>query len=35
MTKTYEWHIDQLNRLEKMLVENQDVFCQALKTDHC
>ncbi|MGG5207327.1 aldehyde dehydrogenase family protein [Chryseobacterium sp. MIQD13] len=32
-TKTYEWRIDQLNRLEKMLVENQDVFCQALKTD--
>lgn len=32
-TKTYEWRIDQLNRLEKMLVENQEVFCQALKTD--
>jgi len=32
-TKTYEWRIDQLNRLEKMLVENQEVFCQALKQD--
>ncbi|MCS4304083.1 aldehyde dehydrogenase family protein [Chryseobacterium sp. BIGb0232] len=32
-TKTYEWRMDQLNRLEKMLVENQDAFCQALKTD--
>lgn len=32
-SKTYEWRIDQLNRLEKMLTENQDVFCQALKTD--
>ncbi|MBB4805268.1 aldehyde dehydrogenase (NAD+) [Chryseobacterium defluvii] len=33
VTKTYEWRIDQLNRLEKMLVENQEIFCQALKTD--
>ncbi|HFK5574372.1 aldehyde dehydrogenase [Elizabethkingia anophelis] len=33
VTKTYEWRIDQLNRLEKMLGENQDVFCQALKKD--
>ncbi|MGK6341917.1 aldehyde dehydrogenase family protein [Chryseobacterium sp. DT-3] len=32
-TKTYEWRIDQLNRLEKMFTENQEVFCQALKTD--
>lgn len=32
-TKTYEWRIDQLNRLEKMLTENQEAFCQALKTD--
>ncbi|WP_286859384.1 MULTISPECIES: aldehyde dehydrogenase family protein [Sphingobacterium] len=32
-TKTYEWRIDQLNRLEKMLVENQEAFCQALKQD--
>lgn len=32
-TKTYEWRMDQLNRLEKMLTENQDTFCKALKTD--
>ncbi|MDP9959606.1 aldehyde dehydrogenase family protein [Chryseobacterium lathyri] len=32
-SKTYEWRIDQLNRLERMLTENQDAFCQALKTD--
>ena len=33
VSKTYEWRIDQLNRLEKMLTENQETFCQALKTD--
>lgn len=33
VTKTYDWRIDQLNRLEKMLVENQDAFCEALKID--
>lgn len=33
VSKTYEWRIDQLNRLEKMLTENQEAFCQALKTD--
>ncbi len=32
-SKTYEWRIDQLDRLERMLTENQDSFCQALKTD--
>ncbi|WP_048510627.1 aldehyde dehydrogenase family protein [Chryseobacterium sp. FH2] len=32
-TKTYDWRMDQLNRLEKLLTENQEVFCQALKTD--
>jgi len=32
-TRTYEWRIDQLSRLEKMLTENQEAFCQALKTD--
>ncbi|MCE7042788.1 aldehyde dehydrogenase family protein [Dyadobacter sp. CY312] len=32
-TKTYEWRMDQLNRLEKFLTDNQDAFCQALKTD--
>ncbi len=33
ISKTYGWRIDQLDRLEKMLTENQEVFCQALKTD--
>ncbi|MCT3897580.1 aldehyde dehydrogenase family protein [Elizabethkingia anophelis] len=33
VSKTYEWRMDQLNRLEKMLTENQETFCQALKTD--
>lgn len=32
-SKTYEWRMDQLGRLERMLTENQEVFCQALKTD--
>jgi aldehyde dehydrogenase (NAD+) len=32
-TKTFEWRIDQLNRAEKMLVENKDAFCAALHTD--
>ncbi|MBT2622282.1 aldehyde dehydrogenase family protein [Chryseobacterium sp. ISL-6] len=33
VTKTFEWRIDQLNRLEKFLTENQETLCQALKTD--
>ncbi|MDP9956570.1 aldehyde dehydrogenase (NAD+) [Epilithonimonas hungarica] len=33
VSKTYDWRIDQLDRLEKMLTDNQEVFCQALKTD--
>lgn len=33
VSKTYEWRIGQLDRLEKMLTENQEAFCQALKTD--
>lgn len=33
VSKTYEWRMDQLDRLEKMLTENQETFCQALKTD--
>ncbi|MPS73468.1 MAG: aldehyde dehydrogenase family protein [Chryseobacterium sp.] len=33
VSKTYEWRIDQLDRLEKMLTDNQEVFCQALKAD--
>lgn len=32
-TKTFEWRMDQLDRMEKMLKENQDDFCQALKID--
>ena len=32
-TKTYEWRMDQLNRMEKFLTENQDVFCKALEQD--
>lgn len=32
-SKTFEWRIDQLSRLEKFLTENQEAFCQALKTD--
>ncbi|MPT31445.1 MAG: aldehyde dehydrogenase family protein [Chryseobacterium sp.] len=33
ISRTYDWRIDQLDRLEKMLTENQEVFCQALKAD--
>lgn len=32
-TKSYEWRIDQLNRVEKMLSENQAAFCEALHKD--
>ncbi|PUZ24977.1 aldehyde dehydrogenase family protein [Chitinophaga parva] len=32
-TKTYDWRIDQLNRMEKMLRENQEIFCEALHKD--
>lgn len=32
-SQTYEWRMNQLGRLERMLTENQEVFCQALKTD--
>ncbi|MET3036605.1 aldehyde dehydrogenase family protein [Chryseobacterium sp. NRRL B-14859] len=32
-TKTYEWRMDQLNRMEKFLTENQDAFCKALEED--
>ncbi|CAH0262973.1 aldehyde dehydrogenase family protein [Chryseobacterium sp. Bi04] len=32
-SKTYEWRMDQLNRMEKFLTENQDVFCKALEQD--
>lgn len=32
-TKTYEWRMDQLARMEKFLVDNQEAFCSALKKD--
>jgi aldehyde dehydrogenase (NAD+) len=32
-TKNYEWRLDQLNRMEKFLTENQAAFCEALHTD--
>jgi aldehyde dehydrogenase (NAD+) len=32
-TKSYEWRIGQLTRLEKMLVDNADAFKEALRTD--
>ncbi|KFF74634.1 aldehyde dehydrogenase [Chryseobacterium sp. P1-3] len=32
-TKTYEWRMDQLNRMEKFLTENQESFCRALAED--
>jgi aldehyde dehydrogenase (NAD+) len=33
VTKSYEWRIDQLNRLERLLRENEDVLCTALYKD--
>ena len=33
VTKSYEWRIDQLDRLERMLHEHQDEFCVALYQD--
>jgi|SRR5262245_45983706 len=32
-TKTYEWRIDQLNRLTRMLTENFDRFADASRKD--
>jgi aldehyde dehydrogenase (NAD+) len=32
-TKSYEWRIDQLNRMERMLLEHQEEFRQALYAD--
>lgn len=32
-TKTYEWRMEQLNRMEKFLTENQEAFCAALNKD--
>ncbi|MGC4041395.1 MAG: aldehyde dehydrogenase family protein [Flavobacterium sp.] len=33
VTKSYEWRIEQLERMEQMLVENQEAFCNALFED--
>lgn len=33
ITKSYEWRIEQLGCMEKLLKENQDVFCAALYED--
>lgn len=33
ITKTYEWRIDQLNRMENMLTENYAAFCEAVGKD--
>lgn len=32
-TKDYAWRVDQLNRMERMLQENKDAFCEALYRD--
>jgi len=32
-TKSYEWRMDQLDRMERMLLENRDAFCAALYQD--
>lgn len=32
-TKSYEWRIDQLDRMERLLSENQDALCAALHAD--
>lgn len=32
-TKAREWRIDQLDRMQRMLCENQDAFCAALYKD--
>lgn len=32
-TKTYEWRITQLELLQRMLMENQNAFCEALGND--
>lgn len=32
-TKAFEWRMDQLNRMERFLTENQDAFCDALNKD--
>ena len=32
-SKSYQWRIEQLDRMEKLLTENQEAFCQALYED--
>lgn len=32
-TKSYEWRIDQLDRMERMLADNRDALCAALYAD--
>jgi aldehyde dehydrogenase (NAD+) len=32
-TKSYEWRIDQLDRMERMLLDNEDALCAALYQD--
>ncbi|WP_448950330.1 aldehyde dehydrogenase family protein [Labrys neptuniae] len=32
-TKSYEWRIDQLDRMERMLLDNKEAFCAALYQD--
>jgi aldehyde dehydrogenase (NAD+) len=33
ITKSYEWRLDQLDRMERMLTENYEAFCKALGQD--
>lgn len=33
VTKSYAWRIDQLDRMERMLLENKEAFCAALYED--
>lgn len=33
ITKSYDWRIDQLNRMEQMLLDNKDALCAALHAD--
>ncbi|MCU1262828.1 MAG: aldehyde dehydrogenase family protein [Bryobacterales bacterium] len=33
VTKTYDWRIDQLNRLSRMLTENSERFSEVLRRD--
>src|SRR5688572_25926446 len=33
VTRSYEWRLEQLNRLERMVVENEDEFHNAIRKD--